>query len=168
MSRAFVKEITEASVSDGLPERPVSAAPNYVTPHGLLLLRARLEALQLLRDRLTRADQPLARLELLETKRDLRYVQAQLESATVVDPAEQPHDEVHFGATVTIRDADGHLQIFHIVGDDEADVATGAISWDSPLANALLGANIGDTVIWQRPAGTTEVEIVAVTYQPSK
>ena len=54
--------------------------------------------------------------------------------------------------------------MFHIVGDDEADVATGSISWASPLARAMLGARVGDTVKWQRPAGMSEVEIVAIAY----
>jgi transcription elongation GreA/GreB family factor len=167
MSRAFVNENTAEQAPEELPERPLSSAPNYVTPHGLGLLRARLEALQQTRDQLLREDQPLARQQLLEAKRDLRYVQAQLERAVAVDPAGQPRDEVHFGATVTIRGEDHHTQRFHIVGDDEADAATGSISWNSPLAKALMGASIGDTVTWQRPAGATEVEIVAIDYAPA-
>ena len=83
---------------------------------------------------------------------------------SVVDICGQPHDQVHFGARVTIRDEDGSDHVFHIVGDDEADVASGSISWASPLAKALLGARAGDTVKWQRPAGTSEVEIIAIDY----
>jgi transcription elongation GreA/GreB family factor len=44
-------------------------------------------------------------------------------------------------------------------------VAASRISWASPLAKALIGAKVGDTVKWQRPAGTTEVEIVAISYE---
>jgi transcription elongation GreA/GreB family factor len=164
MSRAFVKESDEDSASAELPERPLGAGPNYVTARGLETLRARLKELQLERARLAAAADPLEKQRLLEVKRDIRYYGAQLERATVVDTAGQPRDEVHFGAAVTIRDEHGKEHLFHIVGDDEADVAAGSISWASPLARAMLGARVGDTVKWQRPAGASEVAIVAIDY----
>ena len=164
MSRAFVKEADEESAASELPERPLSDHPNYVSPHGLELLQERLRALQENRNRLKAEDEPMAKQKLAEVKRDIRYYKAQLERAQVVDPANQPHDEVHFGATVTILDEDGKRHVFHLVGDDEADVASHRISWASPLAKALLGAKVGDTVKWQRPAGAAEVEIVAIRY----
>lgn len=164
MSRAFVKESDEESGASELPERPLSAEPNYVTVHGLVALRARLKALQDERDRLAAAAEPMAKQRLLEVKRDIRYFGAQIERATVVDPAGQPRDEVHFGATVTIDDEHGKAHTFHIVGDDEADVAAGSISWASPLARAMIGAKVGDTVKWQRPAGAADVEIVTIRY----
>ena len=43
-------------------------------------------------------------------------------------------------------------------------MAAGRISWGAPLARALLGARVGDTVKWERPAGTSEVEIIAIDY----
>jgi len=111
------------------------------------------------------ADNSEARRKLREVERDQRYFNTQLERAELVDPAQQPHGEVRFGATVEVEDADGGVQEFSIVGDDEADVAAGRISWDSPLARSLLGARSGDTVKWQRPAGATEVEIIAIRYR---
>ena len=97
-------------------------------------------------------------------ERDLRYFNAQLERASVVDLHGQPRDEVHFGAAVAIHDENGKQHRFTIVGDDEADVAAGKISWASPLAKAMIGARVGDTVIWRRPAGDAEVEIVEISY----
>jgi transcription elongation GreA/GreB family factor len=82
----------------------------------------------------------------------------------VVDPAGQPRDEVHFGATVKMADEDGKEHRFTLVGDDEADVAAGRISWASPLAKAMIGAKVGDTVMWRRPVGDAEVEIAQITY----
>ena len=164
MSRAFVKESDEDLASAELPERPLSAAPNYVTARGLEALRARLKELQSERERLAAAAESMANQRLLEVKRDIRYFSAQLERATVVDTAGQPRDEVHFGASVTICDEQGKNHTFHIVGDDEADVAAGSISWASPLAKAMISARVGDTVKWQRPAGASEVEIVAIDY----
>ncbi len=164
MSRAFVKEADDEQSAGALPERPLSDHPNYVTPRGLELLQARLKELQAARDRLKAEDESMAKQKLAEVKRDIRYYQGQLERAQPVDPAGQPRDEVHFGAAVTILDEDGKRHAFHIVGDDEADVASGRISWASPLAKALMGATVGDTVKWQRQAGASEVEIVAIEY----
>jgi len=164
MSRAFVKESDEELAAGELPERSLSDRPNYVTPRGLEMLRARLRELQQERDRLAAADEPMARQKLLEVKRDIRYFGAQVERAVIVDPRGQPHDEVRFGASVAITDEDGKRHTFNIVGDDEADVGASRISWASPLAEALIGAKVGDTVKWQRPAGATEVEIVAISY----
>lgn len=164
MSRAFVKESDDDMSAGDLPERPLNDHPNYVTPHGLDLLHARLRELQAQRDTLKAEDDPLARQKLLEVKRDIRYYRAQIERAETVDSTGQPHEEVHFGATVTILDGADKRQVFQIVGDDEADIAAGRISWASPLAKAMLGAKVGDVVKWQRPAGPAEVEIVAISY----
>ena len=51
-----------------------------------------------------------------------------------------------------------------VVGDDEADVSAGKISWASPLGRAMIGAKIGDTVVWRRPAGEAQVCIVDIRY----
>ena len=166
MSRAFTKESTDDLVAGELPERPVPAHANYVTPHGRELLQARMKELQAQHEKLAaQADEDTeAKQKLREIERDQRYLKAQLERAAVVDPSGQPRDEVHFGAAVRIADEDGKKHSFTIVGDDEADVAAGKISWASPLAKALMGAKVGDTVKWRRPAGETEVEIVEIAY----
>ncbi len=164
MSRAFVKESDQELASAELPERPRGAGPNYVTARGLEALRARLKELHGEREGLVAAAEPMARQRLLEVKRDIRYFTAQLERATLVTMDGQPRDQVHFGASVTIRDEQGKNHFFHIVGDDEADVAAGRISWGAPLAHALLGARVGDSVKWERPSGAAEVEIIAINY----
>jgi transcription elongation GreA/GreB family factor len=71
---------------------------------------------------------------------------------------------VHFGATVKIVDENGGIHRFTLVGEDEADVAVGKISWASPLAKAMIGSKIGDNVMWHRPAGDVEVEIAEISY----
>jgi len=166
MGRAFTKESTDDLVAGELPERPVPAHVNYVTPHGHEQLQARVKALLELHEQLTAQSEEdsAAKQKLREIERDQRYFNAQLERAAVVDPAGQPRDEVHFGATVKMRDEDDREQRFTIVGDDEADVTGGKISWASPLAKALLGARAGDTVKWRRPVGDAEVEIVEIRY----
>jgi transcription elongation GreA/GreB family factor len=166
MSRAFTKESTDDLVAGELPERPVPTHPNYVTPRGLEQLQARARELQSAHEKLAALteDDSGAKQKLREVERDQRYFNSQLERAAVVDPAGQPRDEVHFGATVKMVDEDGKEHRFTIVGDDEADVAAGRISWASPLAKAMIGAKVGDTVVWHRPAGDAEVEIAEITY----
>jgi transcription elongation GreA/GreB family factor len=169
MSRAFTKESDDDQVAGDLPERPMPAHANYMTPRGHEQLQARVKALQEQHEVLAAqsAEDSAAKQKLREIERDQRYFNVQLERAMVVDPAGQPRDEVHFGASVKILDEDGKTHRFTIVGDDEADVAGGKVSWASPLAKAMMGAKVGDTVNWCRPVGETQVEIVEIRY-PSK
>jgi transcription elongation factor GreB len=166
MSRAFVKESDDDLVAGELPERPLPQHVNYVTPKGLELLQSRVRELTERHEEFKRqADENSeARQKVREIDRDLRYFNAQLERATPVDTANQPRDRVHFGAIVRIEDEEGGEQEFSLVGDDEADVASGRISWASPLARAMIGAKVGDTVVWRRPAGEAEVYIVDIRY----
>jgi transcription elongation factor GreB len=97
-------------------------------------------------------------------QRDLRYFEARLESAILVEPANQPADTALFGATVTVEDEEGEIHTFTIVGEDEADIAANKVSWVSPLARALIGHKVGDSVTWVRPAGNLMLEITAIHY----
>ncbi len=163
MSRAFVKEADGDMVADDAPERPRSAHPNYVTPAGLAELEARRAALAA--DRAAYAAKGLeGKPALAHAERALRYLDARIEDAIVVDPAAQPAGEVRFGARVTVEDEDGETRGFTIVGEDEADAAAGKVSWLSPLARALAGGRVGDVVTWRRPAGDLELEITAIDY----
>ena len=167
MSRAFVKESDDDLSAGELPERPVPAHANYVTPLGMEQLRVRVRELAEQHEQLKAVaeEDSEAKRKLREVERDQRYFNAQLERAEVVDPAGHPPGEVRFGATVKVDEADGRIETFHIVGDDEADVTVGKISWGSPLAHSLIGATVGEIVKWRRPAGDTEVKIVAVEYR---
>ena len=164
MSRAFVKNDNDDQSGDELPERPVSDEPNYVTAEGLRQLRERVEDLAQEHARLREAAEEFDKPKLAANERDLRYFRSKLESAILVDVASEPKDEVHFGATVRTEDEEGGTGTFTIVGEDEADVKNNKISWRSPLAKALLGSKAGDTVTWDRPAGSTTLEILEITY----
>ena len=166
MSRAFVKESDDDHAAGELPERPLPPHANYVTPNGLALLQSRVRELTELHERLKPEshEDSTAKHKVREIERDLRYFRSQLERATLVDAANQQLEQVRFGAIVKIEDDEGTEQEFAIVGDDEADVAAGKISWASPLARALIGAKTGDTIAWHRPAGEAEVHIVDVRY----
>lgn len=169
MSRAFVRETDFDAAGAELPERPQSPHANYVTPHGLRELHDRCDSLKARYAELSGdADDPMRQQELREVERDLRYYQDRLERAIPVDPAEQAYDEVHFGARVEVEDEDGETQQFTIVGEDEADAASNKVSWVSPLARALMGARVGDSVTWKRPAGNKVLTITAIERVPSR
>lgn len=166
MSRAFVKGDDSDLPDQSLPERPLGAAPYYVTPRGLAHLRKRFEALHNEHAALKAENAAFDRPRLLAVERDLRYLSARLDGAVPVSTEAAAHDEVHFGARITLRDTQGRVANYHIVGEDEADLAQGKISYLSPLARVLMGARLGESVPWQRPAGTVELEITAIAYDP--
>jgi transcription elongation GreA/GreB family factor len=151
MSRAFVNENTYV---DALPDRPVSEHPNLVTAHGLALIEQALEAA---RRAYGEAQAAGDREGLAKAGRDLRYWSARRATAELRAPAAGT-DVVQFGSDVTIAREDGRRQTFQIVGEDEADPAKGSISHVSPLARALLGKRVGDTV----RAGRDDAEIEAI------
>lgn len=165
MSRAFLNEDKFEQAGDELVERPVSPHPNYVTPAGFKQLQDEAIRLETLRRQLiARKDDPFALQQKAEVERDLRYYTARLDGAIVVDAATQPANEVRFGAIVSVEDEEGTAHEFAIVGEDEADIANNKVSWVSPLAKALIGARIGDTVKWRRPAGDMELEVTNICY----
>ena len=166
MSRAFVKEPDEGAPDEGLPERQISDHPNYVTPAGLRQLEQKLGELEERRLELLAAaeDDALARGQLDYVDRDLRYFTQRFETAILVEPRRQPRRMVKFGAAVTVIEQGGAGRTFTIVGEDEADLKAGKISYVSPLAEALLDARVSATVLWRRPAGNRELTIEAIDY----
>jgi transcription elongation factor GreB len=163
MSRGFIKEDDLEHAGTDLPERPVSGQPNYVTPVGLRQLEAETARLEKLRSELSpQKEDPFVQQQLGMVERDLRYFQARLEQAILVEVAEGEKDTVVFGTAVQMEDEEGVLHTFTIVGEDEADIAAHKVSWASPLAKALLGHRVGDNVVWRRPAGDMNLEIIAI------
>jgi len=162
MNRAFVKEPDEGAPAESLPERQVSEHDNYVTPAGLRQLDAKVGELETRRLDLLEGNDPGD--ELTYVDRDLRYFTARLESAIPVDLARQPRRKVAFGAAVTVSQPGGDQRTFTIVGEDEADLREGKISYVSPLAEALVDARVGKTVLWRRPAGDLRLTVEAIDY----
>lgn len=164
MSRGFVKEDDLEHAGTDVPERPISAHPNYVTANGYALLQAESQKLDLARRALeANKDEPYSLDKLAIINRDLRYISARLESAIVTKP-DMIASQVLFGATVTVEDDEGKQHTYEIVGEDEADIKANKVSWTSPLAKALIGQKIGESVVWQRPAGNANLEIIKISY----
>ena len=182
MNKAFVKE-SEADEDDA--DAPEAALPhgtrNYMTTRGHAALRAEFEQLvkterpnlvQVVAwaasngDRSENGDYIYGKKRLREIDRRIRFLTKRLESAVVVDPADQENvEQVFFGATVTLCDLNGVELRYQIVGIDEANAGEGRISWISPLAKALLKAREGDTVKFMSPAGWREVDVVDIRYE---
>ena len=154
MSKAFTKEPETSDVYDDLPDRPVSPH-NLVTPQGLEMIEAELARLHLEH---TAAQEANDRALLVKTNRDLRYWTSRRATAQVMEPPKDAK-EVHFGSTVTILREDGRRQTYRIVGEDEADPSAGTLSYVSPVAQALMGKQVGDVV----EAGAAEAEIVEIS-----
>ncbi len=159
MSRAFVKE--DGPDLAPLPDLPISAGPNWVTVRGLAALQARLAETQVRLEASRGRAERLDRAPEAAAERDIRYLEARLGSARLVEP-DADCREVAFGHRVRVAEADGSVAVWTIVGEDEADGAQGLIAPQSPLARALIGAGVGDVVVWRRPAGAVELEVLEI------
>jgi len=93
-------------------------------------------------------------------------LEAKLGNAQLIDPALLDDDgRVVFGSTVELMDTSGTAtSTYQIVGEDEADIKLGKISYSSPIAKALIGKYSGDVAEVRTPGGVKEFEIVDVKY----
>jgi transcription elongation GreA/GreB family factor len=165
VSRGFVKEDDLELAGTDLPERPISEHPNYVTPTGLAQLEAQVEALSAKHSALSpQKEDPIISQQLAVIERDLRYFEARLEQAILVEAGQDEPTIVVFGTSVMVEDEEGNQHAFQIVGEDEADVNAYKVSYVSPLAKALIGHRAGETVKWVRPAGNVLLDIISITY----
>lgn len=152
--------------------------PTYLTQSGALALRDELSHLVKTErprvvsevaeaaahgDRSENAEYIYGKKRLREIDRRIRFLEKRLESAVVVTQA-GPHDEVRFGAKVTVQDEDSKASTYLLVGPDESDPKSGRLSFESPMGKALMKRKVGDVVTVRRPVGDLELEIVAISY----
>jgi transcription elongation GreA/GreB family factor len=161
MSRAFVNEDNAAAQADQPVERQISTQPNYVTPTGLAQLQVKVAELQHLHSEQSAKGEHADKQRLADLERDLRYFNQRLQSAQVVTVANSTQ-KVQIGSRVTFADEHSTEQTVQLVGEDQADASAGLINWGSPLGRAMLGAQLGDEVLWQRPAGDHLIEIIRI------
>lgn len=97
----------------------------------------------------------------------IQELEGKLGNSQVIDVNNMPNTgKVIFGTTVEVADAEtGEESSYKIVGEDEADIAVGKISYTSPVARAFIGKEEGDIATVNAPAGKREYEIVAVLYK---
>ena len=171
MSRAFIRE----SDSSSLPELPPPVSPlppgakNLLTPGGAVRLEEELaRRLEHERPRLATApaDDVDAKRELQVLDQRIRYLQESLRTAEITPVTPGPAEVVHFGTKVSVREKDGVVTSYRIVGVDETDLDRNWVSWLSPLARALTNGRVGDRVQFKAPRGVRELEIVAIAGEP--
>jgi transcription elongation factor GreB len=115
-------------------------------------------------DRSENAEYIYRKKQLREMDRRIRYLQKRLPDLKVVDRTPQETDQVFFGAWVTLAADGGDPSVYRIVGADEFDPKKNWISVDSPMARALLGRRVADTVTVATPGGRVELVVRAVAY----
>lgn len=97
----------------------------------------------------------------------IKDLEGKLSNAQIVDPALLDADgRCVFGATVDLEDQEsGDAVTYQIVGEDEAEIKQGKLSFGSPMARALIGKYAGDIAQVQAPGGIREFEIIDVRYE---
>lgn len=167
MSRGFVKEDDQEEIPLVPPRADLPpGVTNYVTPAGMNELLAEKQKLTDERSNLTATSDNERRIAVNHINAKLLLLENRIAEAKVVDLAEQPQNEIRFGATVTLKiPATNTVQTFQIVGVDEASVAKGKISFLSPLAKALLNKKTGDHASLKLPREDRVFEILGIVYR---
>lgn len=111
------------------------------------------------------AEYDIAKERQLQLSQQIKDIEHKLSLAHVIDPKTINSEKVVFGARVTLSDIDNEEHVsYYIVGSDEADIAGGKISIDSPLARALIGREQGDEVKVSTPKGVRTYEVIEIKY----
>jgi transcription elongation factor GreB len=153
VSKAFTREDDHSDESFAPQRAPLPpGTPNYITPQGAAKIRSELETL--LEKKRASADPSTA------SDSRIQYLQALIQTFVVVEPA--PSDVVRFGSSVSVIQ-NGSPETYLIVGVDEIDLALDHISWQSPLARALMSRHIGDRITFHAPSGPQELIVTAIS-----
>jgi transcription elongation factor GreB len=104
-------------------------------------------------DRSENADYIYGKRRLREIDKRLGHLNDKLSRAEVIDVSTLKSDKIIFGATVEIKDDDGKIFKYQIVGEDETDAELGKMSWKSPVGKSLLGKKLDDEVEVETPNG---------------
>jgi transcription elongation GreA/GreB family factor len=156
MSVAFRRDSDEEHLEPKF-EIPIPAGPNMVTPHGLALIQAKVAELE--------AALPLIEDEtqIVAAKRDLRYWRARQATAQLAPAPDGA--TVEFGCSVRFR-RNGKAQAVTLVGHDEAEPASGLISFSAPLSQALMRAEVGDFIAFGGQEDAIEILAITVADRP--
>ena len=169
MSRGFVKEDDQEEAPFIPPRAALPAgAINYVTPSGYAALT----------EERSNIEGKLANLH-IEDDKEKRHMRATLTgslnllneriaSARILDPLEQPKDEVRFGANVGFKFLNGNQKDlskeFKIVGVDEANIKKNKIAFIAPIALALSGKKVGEIATVPMGGQVQELEVLKIDY----
>lgn len=97
----------------------------------------------------------------------IKELEGKLSNVQVIDVTEiDAKGKIIFGSTVELLEDDSEKEtVYKIVGEDEADIKNGLLSYTSPIARALIGKNEGDIVTFQAPGGEKQYEVIEVRYE---
>lgn len=169
MSRAFVKEDDTGSVPPPLiPPRPFlpKGVSNYVTPEGLKLLKEEMQELEKERSKIETIKE-----DVLERSRQMTIIngrisllQERINGAKIIDPANQPKNEIRFGAEVILSSENGEEKKFRITGVDEAARNSCCVAFIAPIAKAVIGKKKGEKITIKLDKGTENFKVDSITY----
>ncbi|WP_424493585.1 GreA/GreB family elongation factor [Salinimicrobium sp. GXAS 041] len=166
MSRGFVKE-EDQEEAPFIPPRAAlpPGVTNYVTPQGMEDLLEERKELERKRTDLKAESDTERRRALAVIDGKLNLLQERINSARILDPSEQPEEEVRFGAKVKLKYLEkNQLQEFRIVGIDEANVKEQKIAFVAPIARAVTGRKIGDVAEFKLGNELRTLEIFSIKY----
>jgi transcription elongation factor GreB len=158
---------------------------NYITPQGFAALQAefhqlyKVERPEVVRtvswaasngDRSENGDYIYGKRRLRQIDSRCKHLMKRMDLAEIVDSSLQQHlEKVFFGAWVTLFNLANDAEVtYRIVGKDEIEPSKGHISWVSPLAKAMLGKVIGDTVKVITPKSEEQFEVVDIRYSATE
>jgi len=157
---------------------PTPGSSPYITPAGFAALQKELDGIWIRRrsvvkaladaaaegDRSENAEYLYRKKELGGLDRRIHYLQRRLPDLNVVRDLPE-RDSIFFGAIVELHDNTGDTCSYRIVGPDETDASTSAISMDSPLARALLKKRVGDEVVFESGENCKVLRVVSIRYE---
>jgi len=166
MSRGFVKEEDQ--------EEPVLIPPraalpdgvtNYVTPNGLAKLKQELKDLEYERAHVEAENDTEKRRSQSLVDGKINLLAERLQSVRLLDPKDQPKDEIRFGAQVKLENrTSGQLQEFEIVGVDEADIKKKKIAFVAPIAKAVTGRKVGEEIDFKLGNEIRKLIVLEIAY----
>jgi len=169
MSRGFVKE-DDQEEAPFIPARSVlpPGEINYVTPYGYKKLKKEKEEIEGSISSLQIEEGKERRHALAILNGKLNLLNDRISSARILDPMEQPQNEVRFGALISFKfltgDQKGSIKEFQVVGVDEANIKENKIAFVAPLAKALTGKKVEEKTEVFMAGKLQELEIVSIKY----
>ncbi len=166
MSRGFVKEEDQEETPITPPRAALpSGAINYVTPIGMQQLRAERKELENEKTKISKTDEGQYRRDIAAINLKLSKLQERIISARILNPIDQPKNEVRFGAKVTYKIIDNNsTNSIQIVGVDEADIKESKIAFVAPIAVAINGRKVGEVIDFSLGEETNKLEILNIEY----
>lgn len=169
MSRGFVKEEDQEEAPFIPPRADLPAGTiNYVTPRGYEELLAERQDLETGLTSITVTDEKERRHLTAVLTGKLNLLNERIASARILDPKEQPQDEVRFGARVKFKiiegEQKGSVREFQFVGVDEADIKKNKIAFFAPIARVITGKKLGEIAEFRRGANIQKFEITSIEY----